>query len=162
MDAPTERHVTRPTNASQHPRLAGAIRKRRTKAEIEHDKALLQEKKDTITKKKALGIARVAQLEDRMATEDSGAESAHPRGTLFISAHGNIPDMMTDHGIKEAPDRDELPSQKNEPKKAGKTQPANNKPISQGSLKHAKEKQKRVETEDEAGRFHSEEMTSNE
>jgi len=101
MDAPTERHVTRPTNASQHPRLAGAIRKRRTKAEIEHDKALLQEKKDAIAKKKALGIARVAQLEDRMATEDSGAESAHPRGTLFISAHGNIPDMMTDHGIKD-------------------------------------------------------------
>jgi hypothetical protein len=161
MDAPIERRVTRATNANQHPGLAGAtIKKRRTKAEIEHDKALLQEKKDVLAKRKALGIARVAQLEDRMATEDSGAEDAHPRGMLFISAHGSILDMKTDHGITEAPDRDDPLSQKNRPKRAGKTQQANNKPVTQGSLKQAKEKRKRAETEDEAGRFHSQEMTS--
>jgi hypothetical protein len=133
------------------------MRKRRTKEEIERDNALLQEKKDMIAKKKALSIARVAHLEDRMAIKDSGAESAHPRGTLFISTHGNIIDMKDAMG-SEAPDRDELCSQKNEPKKASRKQPANDKPIVQGSLRQAKEKRKRVETEDEAGRFRNQEM----
>ena len=156
MDAPIERRVTRAKNVDQHPGLTGPTRKRRTREEIEHDKALLQEKKDAAAKKKALGIARVAQLEDRMTIIDSGAESAHPRGMLFISPHGNVINMKNVHGIKEAPDRDKLPSQKNGPKK---TQPANIKPVVQGSPKQAKEKWKRVESEDEAGKFHGKEMT---
>jgi hypothetical protein len=94
-----------------------------------------------------------------MAITDSGAESAHPRHMLFISPHGNVTDMKNVHGIKEAPDRGKLPSQKNKPKKADKMQPANVKPIAQGSPEWAKEKWKQVESEDEAGRFHSKEMT---
>jgi hypothetical protein len=90
MDAPVERRVTRAKNADQHPGLAGSIRKRRTREEIERDNALLHEKKEAIAKKKALGIARVAQLEDRMAIKDSSAESAHPRGMLFISLMGTL------------------------------------------------------------------------
>jgi hypothetical protein len=119
----------------------------------------LQEKKDVATKKKTLSIAHVVQLEDRMAIMDSGAESAHPHHMFFISPHGNVTDMKSIHGIKEAPDRGKLPSQKNKPKKVGKTQLANIKPIAQGSPEWAKEKWKQVESEDEAGRCHSKEMT---
>ena len=41
---PAECQATRPTNADQHPGLA-VMRKRHTKAEIEYEKALLEEKK---------------------------------------------------------------------------------------------------------------------
>jgi hypothetical protein len=52
MDAPIECQVTRAKNVDQHPGLTGTTRKRHTREEIEHDKALLQEKKDVTTKKK--------------------------------------------------------------------------------------------------------------
>jgi len=117
------------------------VQKRCTKEEIKCNNALLQEKKDMITKKKALGIAHVAHLEDRMAIKDSGAERAHPHSTLFISTHGNIIDMK-DAMESEAPDRDKLHSQKNEPKKASRKELANDKSVIQDSLRQAKEKQK--------------------
>ena len=55
------------------------VKKRRTKAEVEHDRAVLQMERDAEQQKKDKGIARVAQLEDQMAVEDSNAGSAHPR-----------------------------------------------------------------------------------
>jgi hypothetical protein len=79
MDLPTERRVTRAKNADQHPGLIGPKRKRRTREEIEHDNALLQEKKEAKATSKQASIARVAELEDRMAVNDSGAEKAYPR-----------------------------------------------------------------------------------
>ena len=96
MDPSTERRVTRAKNVDQHPGLIEPKRKRRTKAEIEHDNALLQEKKEALAREKADSVARVAQLEDKMAVEDSGAESAHPRnsrGTLLHLLHGNVTDI---------------------------------------------------------------------
>ena len=79
-DPPAERPVTRAKNADQH--LGNPIielkAKRCTKAEMECDRALAKEKKEADARKKAEGVARVAQLEDNMAAEDSVAESAHP------------------------------------------------------------------------------------
>ena len=42
------------------------------------DKALLAVKKAEENLQKAQGMARIAELEDRMAIDDAGAESAHP------------------------------------------------------------------------------------
>jgi hypothetical protein len=74
-----ERRATRATNADQHPGRVFSIRKRRTKAEIARDNALLEEKKAEKQLQQTQGIARIAVLEDRMAVDDAGAESAHPR-----------------------------------------------------------------------------------
>jgi len=77
---PVERRVaTRTTNANQHPGRAVPIRKRRTKAEMARDKALLEEKKAEKKRQQTKGIERIAELEDRMAIDDAGAEGAHPR-----------------------------------------------------------------------------------
>jgi hypothetical protein len=78
INPPTECRVTRAKNANQHLGLLAPKKKRRTKEEIERDKALLQEKKEANAREKPASVTRVAQLEDRMAVEDSGAESAHP------------------------------------------------------------------------------------
>ena len=43
------------------------------------DKALLAVKKAKENLQKAQGIARIAELEDRMAIDDASTESAHPR-----------------------------------------------------------------------------------
>jgi hypothetical protein len=78
MNPPTQRPTTRAKNADQHP---GRVDKkyRRTKAEIEHDRAMLQEKKEAKEQAKKAVIARVAQLEDQMAIEEANIGSAHPR-----------------------------------------------------------------------------------
>jgi hypothetical protein len=83
MDPPT-RPTTRAKNANQHPGKIGQIRVRRTKAEIEHDKAVLREKKQAEEQKTNEGIARVAQLEDKMALDEADAGSAHPRSRAGI------------------------------------------------------------------------------
>ena len=77
----SERRTTRATNASQHPghAVTGTTRKRRTKEEIAQDKAVLEVKKAEEKLQKLQAIARIAELEDRMAIDDAGAESAHPR-----------------------------------------------------------------------------------
>lgn len=74
-----ERLETRATNASQHPGRAIPVRKRRTKEEIARDNALLEEKKNEKNRRQTKGIARIAELEDQMAIDDTGAEGAHPR-----------------------------------------------------------------------------------
>lgn len=81
MNPSSERRTTRATNAGQHPGHAviGIVRKRRTKEEMARDKALLAVKKAEENLKKVQGIARIAELEDRMAIDDAGAGSAHPR-----------------------------------------------------------------------------------
>ena len=43
------------------------------------DKALLAAKKAKENLQKAQGIAHIAELEDWMAIDDAGTESAHPR-----------------------------------------------------------------------------------
>ena len=73
-----ERRVTRTTNANQHPGRV-LIRKRRTKAEIARDKAALEEQKNEISRQHMQVVTRIAELEDRMAIDDAGAEGAHPR-----------------------------------------------------------------------------------
>lgn len=80
MDA-TERRNTRATNVNQHPGLVQVQqkRKRRTKEEIAHDKALQEEKKNEKKRKQTKSIALIANLEDQMAIDDAGAEGAHPR-----------------------------------------------------------------------------------
>jgi hypothetical protein len=55
------------------------MRKRRTKAEVEHDKAVLQSKKDAEKQNKDEGVSRVAQLEDKMAIDDANVGRSHPR-----------------------------------------------------------------------------------
>ena len=74
-----ERRATRATNADQHPGLAVQNRKRRTKAEMARDRALLEEKKTEKSRQQTQSFERIAELEDRMAIDDAGAESAHPR-----------------------------------------------------------------------------------
>jgi hypothetical protein len=73
------RRATRATNADQHPGLAVQIRKRRTKAEMARDRNLLEEKKAEKSRQQTQSIERIAELEDQMAIDDAGAESAHPR-----------------------------------------------------------------------------------
>ena len=77
----SECRTTRATNASQHPghAITGTTRKRPTKEEIARDKAILEVKKAEEKLQKLQAIARIAELEDRMAIDDAGAESAHPR-----------------------------------------------------------------------------------
>lgn len=84
MDPPTERPTTRAKNANQHPGMIGQTRKRRTKAEIARDEALLLAKKEAEKKRKDEGIARVAQMEDKMAINDANVRSAHPRSRKGI------------------------------------------------------------------------------
>lgn len=74
----TERLATRSTNANQHPGLLPK-RPRRTKEEMARDRALLEEKKAENKRQQDKGIERIAELEDRMAIDDAGAEGAHPR-----------------------------------------------------------------------------------
>ena len=76
-----ERLATRSqtTNVDQHPGRIDQPRKRRTKAEIARDNALLEEKRNEKRRQQAKGIAQIAELEDRMAIDDAGAEGAHPR-----------------------------------------------------------------------------------
>jgi hypothetical protein len=81
---PTERR-TRAKNANQHPGQVDQIRKRRTKAEIAHEDALLQAKKEEKTRKQNKAIMRIAELEDQMAVDDVGAENAHPRNHEGLS-----------------------------------------------------------------------------
>lgn len=78
-DPPTGRLATRSTNANQHPGQIVPIRKRRTKAEMERDKALQEEKKAEKRRQQNKGIERIAELEDQMAIDDASAEGAHPR-----------------------------------------------------------------------------------
>jgi len=82
----TERLGTRSTNADQHPGRAVPIRKRRTKAEMARDNALVEEKKSEKKRQQTKSVARIAELEDRMAIDDAGAEGAHPRNQkgLFV------------------------------------------------------------------------------
>ena len=77
----SERRTTRATDAGQHPghAVTGTIRKRCTKEEMAWDKALLAAKKAEENLQKAQGITHIAELKDRMAIDDAGAESAHPR-----------------------------------------------------------------------------------
>ena len=88
-DPPTGRLATRSTNANQHPGRVVPVRKRHTKAEMERDKALQEEKK--IPKKRCQqnkGIEHIAELEDQMAIDDASAEGAHPqnrKGTFVRS-----------------------------------------------------------------------------
>jgi hypothetical protein len=89
MDPPTGRPVTRSKNANQHPGKVVQMRKRRTKAEVEEERALLRAKKEAEKQKKDEGIARVAQLEDKMALDDANIGSSHPR-----SQKGNQVDML--------------------------------------------------------------------
>jgi len=79
MDPPTGRPVTRSKNANQHPGKVLQTRKKRTKAEVELEKALLLSKKEAETQKKNEGIACVAQLEDQMAIDDANIANSHPR-----------------------------------------------------------------------------------
>ena len=72
---PAECQATRPTNADQHPGLA-VMRKRHTKAEIEYEKALLEEKK---AEKIASKPKMLQNFEDWMAIDDAGAKGAHPQ-----------------------------------------------------------------------------------
>jgi hypothetical protein len=65
-------------NANKHPGLL-VKKRRRTKAEVEQERALSQRERALKEKKKDDSILRVAQLEDRMATEDANSECAHPR-----------------------------------------------------------------------------------
>jgi hypothetical protein len=65
-------------NANKHPGLL-LKKKRRTKAEIEQEKALKQMERALKEKEKDANVLRIAQLEDRMAIEDANEESAHPR-----------------------------------------------------------------------------------
>jgi hypothetical protein len=65
------------TRTEQDP---GKVRKkRRTKAEMARDRALQEEMKNEKKRQQTESIARIAELEDRMAIDDAGAESAHPR-----------------------------------------------------------------------------------
>ena len=84
MRPPTERPATRAKNANQHPGRIEQPSKRRTKAEMDHDRALQQEKKEAEKKRKNDGIARVAQLEDKMAIDEANIASAHPRSRQGI------------------------------------------------------------------------------
>src|SRR5882762_9478686 len=77
-----DRRTTRATNAGQHPGHAvmnPMIRKRRTKEEMARDKALQEVKKAEENLQKAQSITHIAEMEDRMAIDDAGAESAHSR-----------------------------------------------------------------------------------
>lgn len=78
MNPTSERPNTRAKNVNQHPGLVGR-RQRRTKKEIEEEKAMLRSKKPAEEEGKKASIAQVAVLEDRMAIEDYEGESAHPR-----------------------------------------------------------------------------------
>jgi hypothetical protein len=78
---------TRTTNADQHPGLAVPVRKRRTKAEMARDKALLEEQKAEKKRQQTQVIERIAELEDRMAIDDADAVGSHPRnqkGSCFV------------------------------------------------------------------------------
>ena len=76
----TERRATRPSNAEQHPGLVAVpIRKRRTKAEIERDRAHKEDQKAKKNHQQAQSITRIAELEDRMVIDDASAEGAHPQ-----------------------------------------------------------------------------------
>jgi hypothetical protein len=79
------RPVTRAKNVDQHPGHVFQTRKRRTREEIDRDNALIQEANAAKKRKKNEGIARIAQLEDKMAVDDASAGSAHPR-----SHHGAL------------------------------------------------------------------------
>lgn len=76
---PVERLATRAGNARQHPGRVSQPRKRRTKEEMARDKAIAEEKKERKKRQQTKGIARIAELEDRMAIDDAGVEGAHPR-----------------------------------------------------------------------------------
>jgi hypothetical protein len=65
-------------STNKHPGLLVKM-KRRTKAEVERDRALKQMERALKEKEREDNILRVAQLEDRMAIEDANEESAHPR-----------------------------------------------------------------------------------
>ena len=71
--------VTRAQNSEQHPGMVDAKRKRRTKADMERQRALLKEEKRVRVQKEVESVERSAQLEEGMAAEDFAAKSAHPR-----------------------------------------------------------------------------------
>ena len=90
MDPPAQRPNTRAKNANQHPGRVNK-RRRRTKAEIEHDRAILQAKKETSQQEKKDIIERVIELEDKMAVDEANVGSAHPWNCggilLFFASH---------------------------------------------------------------------------
>jgi hypothetical protein len=163
MDPPTVIHpTTRAKNANQHPGRVGQTRKRHTKAEIECDNALLQQEKEAEVQKKNEGIAHVAQLEDKMAINDTKTRGAHPWNnhsdliSLCFSCRTNNPKKYLRKGAMRRGDEQmanngiELPSKKQLLKKAGATQPAGHGPIAWGSLrpvdKVVKQKRKHLGT----------------
>jgi hypothetical protein len=89
-----ERRATRATNADQHPGRVFSIRKRRTKAEIARDNALLEEKKAEKQHQKTEGIARIADLEDQMAVDDTGAESTHPQSQKGEFSYSHLKELL--------------------------------------------------------------------
>jgi hypothetical protein len=78
METATKRS-TRSKGSSQPAQVLVEKRKRRTKAEIERDNALLEEKKRAKDEKKQGSVARVAELEDNMAVNDANSINVHPR-----------------------------------------------------------------------------------
>jgi hypothetical protein len=82
------RLATRATNAGQRPGLAHhTFRKRRTKEEIARDKALEDEQKHQKKNQRTKSVARIAELEDRMAIDDASAENAHPRNQKSLLSY---------------------------------------------------------------------------
>lgn len=73
------RPATRSTNANQHPGQVFQTRKRRTRDEMDRDKALQEEKKEQKKRQQTKGITHIAALEDRMAVDDANTDGAHPR-----------------------------------------------------------------------------------
>jgi hypothetical protein len=84
VNPPTERPATRAKNANQHPGRIEQSRRRCTKAEMVHNRALQEAKKEAVKKRKDKGIAHVAQLEDKMAIYEANIASAHPRSCQGI------------------------------------------------------------------------------
>jgi hypothetical protein len=54
------------------------MRKRHTKAEVEHNKVLLLSKKEDKMQKKNEGIACITQLKDQIAIDNANIRNSHP------------------------------------------------------------------------------------
>jgi hypothetical protein len=71
MSEPRDRPQTRPTTALQHPGLAVAKRKRRTKAEMEEVRRHEQKEKEDLEKVKVKKLRDLASLEDEISKQDA-------------------------------------------------------------------------------------------
>jgi hypothetical protein len=104
--------TTRASNVSKHPGVVdggGVKRKRRTKAEVQADKAKKIAEKDDIEKKKNATISRIAALEGQMEKQDAGAESRLKEGRRPQHSHKGAVVEHDDGGDSDALDSEFQP-----------------------------------------------------